>query len=64
MLRVESVPLPLAVGVTELGLTVICPAPMAAPFSEQSENEAASYESVTAEPLEPHFVALAVVVDT
>jgi len=42
MLRFESAPLPLAVGVTEGELIVICPAPMAAALRPQSVKEAVS----------------------
>ena len=45
MLSVESAPEPLAVGVNEVAVRLICPAPMVAGSSAQSVNEPASHES-------------------
>jgi hypothetical protein len=63
MISVDSAPLPDDVGVTLEDEKVSWPAPMVAAFREQSVNEPASTPSVTALPVAPHLVALALVVE-
>ncbi len=61
---VDRAPLPLAVGVTLVVENVIWFAGSDADVRLQVLNDAGSHERLTALPVAPHFVPLAVVVET